>query len=184
MAELCTYPDNEMASDTQIHQFALLMKQMEDLYDVSRVEWDASSVDNRVDLAKSIIDMGCIAPLYYVAVKCRDHRLRLQAVQSLELVFHREGIWDARSTATVARKVMELEESDYFTAAGLFDDLTIFACQEPPTLPEHYRIRNVGFVSSGNPAERILLFGRRPQGKGVRSCIAEYHMSSQSWVDV
>ncbi|KAJ5604858.1 hypothetical protein N7510_010012 [Penicillium lagena] len=184
MAELCSYPDNEMASDTQIHQFAHLMKQMENLHDVSRAEWDAISVDDRVNISRSIVDMGCIAPLYYVAVKCRVHRLRIQAVQLLESVFHREGIWDARATASVARKVVELEEGDYFISGGLSDDLSIFDCQGQPTLPEHYRIHNVGFVLSGNPAETIFLLGRRHEGKSVRSCIAEYRMGSQSWIDM
>ncbi|KAL6235109.1 hypothetical protein BDW75DRAFT_230613 [Aspergillus navahoensis] len=59
-----------------------------------------------------------IGPMYYAAVRCRNPFLRRRA---LDILFHyskREGMWDARLYAQVAKLVVEIEESQ---------------CPEPPT---------------------------------------------------
>ncbi|KAL4981728.1 hypothetical protein BDW68DRAFT_171941 [Aspergillus falconensis] len=59
-----------------------------------------------------------IGPMYYAAVRCRNPFLRRRA---LDILFHyskREGMWDARLYAQVAKLVVEVEESQ---------------CPEPPT---------------------------------------------------
>jgi hypothetical protein len=45
-----------------------------------------------IDISRSTIDLGLIAPLYYTAVKCRVHRITLQAIRLLETIFYKEGI--------------------------------------------------------------------------------------------
>ncbi|KAJ3496808.1 hypothetical protein NLG97_g2386 [Lecanicillium saksenae] len=101
IAELSFCAGNEMAFDTQLHRFTSMLRLLQDLYQVDQT---------KPDLRHFIMDLGCLAPLYYIATKCRDHVVRWQGVKMLESVFHREGIWDAPVTAAVARKVVEEEE--------------------------------------------------------------------------
>ncbi|KAL4885674.1 hypothetical protein BJY04DRAFT_214463 [Aspergillus karnatakaensis] len=68
----------------------------------------------RCDMAHTIIDVGWMIPLFYTAIKCRDRRVRRRAVRLLESTNHREGIWDAKVTACIARRVMEIEEGDFY----------------------------------------------------------------------
>ena len=57
------------------------------------------------------LDMGVIAPLYFTAIKCRDHDTRQKAIDLLDRWPCREGVWDQRALAKLARKAMEIEES-------------------------------------------------------------------------
>ncbi|KAL5336652.1 hypothetical protein BJX70DRAFT_273463 [Aspergillus crustosus] len=70
------------------------------------------------DMSHTIIDIGWMIPLFYTAIKCRDRRVRRTAITLLESTNHREGIWDARVTACIARRVMEIEEGDFYDPFG------------------------------------------------------------------
>jgi hypothetical protein len=65
-----------------------------------------------LNMSRCIVDIGWIPPLYYTAIRCRIHRVRLHAIRLLESTSHREGICDARISAAVARTVMQLETND------------------------------------------------------------------------
>ena len=56
------------------------------------------------------LDMGVVAPMYFTAIKCRDHNIRQKAIDLLELWPCRESVWDQRALAKLARKAMEIEE--------------------------------------------------------------------------
>jgi hypothetical protein len=57
-------------------------------------------------------EMGVIAPLYFVALKCRDGQLRRKAISLLSICTpRREGFWDADILTYVARRAVELEET-------------------------------------------------------------------------
>lgn len=55
------------------------------------------------------VDMGIIAPLFFVATSCRDPLLRREAARLLSSP-RREGTWDAQAAATIAKRVIVLEE--------------------------------------------------------------------------
>ena len=61
-------------------------------------------------LPHSIGDMGPLAPLYYVATKCRIRRIRVHAIALLEEEPRKEGIHDANLIANIARKVIAVED--------------------------------------------------------------------------
>ncbi|KIW71188.1 hypothetical protein PV04_03384 [Phialophora macrospora] len=63
-------------------------------------------------LPHSIGDMGPVTPLYYVALHCRVHRLKVHAIRLIEEEPHKEGIYDAALVTNIARKVMAVEEGD------------------------------------------------------------------------
>lgn len=140
-------------------------------------------------MPRSIIDMGWIAPLYFTAVKCRVHRIRVEAIKLLRTSPHREGIWDAHIAACVAKKVVELEEGDFYQGFDLADD---FSLNTPirdqdyqlPLLPEPYRISEIEASLSGAPMDKILLYCKREQqGVNRRALMSEYSVTEQDWVD-
>lgn len=192
MAELCLCSQDEMAFDSQIYRFAHLLDEIQLLSDISRVDHGfPSSEMGPVDIVHSrgsVMDLGCISPLYYLTMKCRVRRIRLQAIALLEMYTHREGIWDAAIAALVARKVMELEERGFFSDVRRAIPNKLSKCWESqgliePILPESQRVGGVEMVLSGNPTQKIALFGTRHESRSVRSCLAEYDMASRTWVD-
>jgi hypothetical protein len=55
-------------------------------------------------------DLGIVPPLYMVMVKCRDPKLRREALRLLEENPRREGVWDSVATTALGRWVISLEE--------------------------------------------------------------------------
>ena len=80
-------------------------------------------------MSHSLGDMGQFAPLYYVAVKCRVHRLRMHANRLIEEGPRKEGIYDAILIANIARKIMRVEEVDSLEADTTEDE---FQMSDPP----------------------------------------------------
>ncbi len=59
------------------------------------------------------IDMGLIGPVFFAASRCRDPIVRRQAVQILRSPRpRRQGDWDGEAAATVAERIIALEEAD------------------------------------------------------------------------
>lgn len=143
-----------------------------------------------MDMPRSIIDMGWIPLLYFTVIKCRDHYLRGQAIHLLGSSSHREGIWDGRIASCVVRKVVEVEERDFYTGIGVDGDSSFDSPSQPqnsrfPILPQSYRLREVEMVLVGSPMDRILLFCRREQeGVDCRVLVSEYDVGLQRWADV
>jgi hypothetical protein len=75
----------------------------------------ALSVTN---VARFSLNMGYIPPLYLVAIKCREPITKREAISILEESNGREGLWDARLHARVARRWMEVEESSVLIYEG------------------------------------------------------------------
>lgn len=55
-------------------------------------------------------DMGVVAPLYYVCIKCADVPLREQAIELLSRCPRREGMWDSVLGVRMVREFWEMEE--------------------------------------------------------------------------
>ncbi len=118
-------------------------------------------------MSRSIADVGWIPPLYYTALKCRVHRVRLQAIRLLESASHREGIWDSKIAAAVARKVMEIEEDGFYRGMDTADDFSLSSLPglqdlSLPSLPLSARLCEVKVVLPDGPVGSIrLLYKRR-----------------------
>ena len=190
MANVCLWLDDECIFDRYTKDFVSLINHSANnrKTSLSSPRFLALS-GSQTSTSRSVIDIGWIPPLYYTALKCRVHRVRLQAIRLLECTSHREGIWDAKIAACVARKVMDVEEKDFykdfdtancfplFSSPGL-EDLSL------PTLPESYRIHDVEVVLPDGPTDNVLLYLRRKQKGGHwKKLKKEYHMFSQSWID-
>ncbi|PHH64966.1 hypothetical protein CDD81_3603 [Ophiocordyceps australis] len=55
-------------------------------------------------------DLGIVPPLFVVATKCREPRLRRQAIQLLSSSARREGMWDSQLAARIGQWIMQVEE--------------------------------------------------------------------------
>ena len=141
----------------------------------------------------SISDIGWIAPLYFTAIKCRNHRLRYQAVKLLQSTPHKEGIWNATLAVRVARQVMEIEEGnfydDYVVKDEEFDKLAVPTEEDlaaAPSLPEEFRLDQIDIVLPDDRAGKLILkCFRRRRNAGVIECISkEYDLPSRQWRDI
>ncbi|RDW88439.1 hypothetical protein BP6252_00471 [Coleophoma cylindrospora] len=58
------------------------------------------------------LDLGIVPPLFVVATKCRDRKLRREAIRLLVSSPRREGMWDSILSGRAALWIMEIEEED------------------------------------------------------------------------
>jgi hypothetical protein len=64
------------------------------------------------------LDTGLIVPLYFVAGKCRDSRIRRKAIQLLRASERQEGVSNSLMTAKVAERLVEIEEEGLLDREG------------------------------------------------------------------
>jgi hypothetical protein len=88
----------------------VFLSMLEHTVDVFKQYLRARTITNNVNIHDSIGEYGFIVPLYYIATKCRVHRIRLHAIRLLRENPYKEGPWDSSLAANIAHTVMELEE--------------------------------------------------------------------------
>lgn len=127
----------------------------------------AKSIPDNVNLHDSIGEYGFIAPLYYTAIKCRHHRIRLHAIRLLRVVPLKEGTWDSFTAANIAETVMEVEEEGHFYGLNGKDD---FRLSEIPSLedsyswplmPEHNMFHDVEVTTREGLANEVVVTCKR-----------------------
>lgn len=62
------------------------------------------------DVPTLTLEMEILYPLYFVASKCRDGRLRREAISLLDSRERQEGIWNSILTTFLAKRLVEIEE--------------------------------------------------------------------------
>jgi hypothetical protein len=169
MADTCLWLDDESIFDSYTEQFVFLINQSVNMWKIGSPGQPLPG--HYMNMSRSIVDIGWIPPLYYAALKCRVHRVRLQAIRLLESASHREGIWDSKIAVCVARKVMEIEERDFYRDVDTVDDFPLSSSPglrdlSLPTLPQSYRIHEVKVVLSNDPMDSVFLFYRQKQTNG------------------
>lgn len=116
MVDVCLRPDDEMAFDSSCHGFVSLIAQSVDFLEAVRVLHNSNHplvFGSGPKLFLFNADIGWTPPLYYTALHCRIHRVRLRALHLLRALPSKEGIWDSRFAASVAEEVMRIEEGDF-----------------------------------------------------------------------
>ena len=191
MVEMCLHHNDESRYDSHTEQFVALINRKARLWHIRSSYPEIEVLPGHcVNMAKSVVDIGWIPPLYYIALKCRIHRIRVHAVRLLETSSHREGMWDSNITACIARKVMEIEERDFYKNSTL-DDFSLSRLLDSEDLsqsaiPESYRICDVKAVLSDGPEDSVFLYYKQKQkdeSKGWKTCVKEYHLPTQCWFD-
>lgn len=161
MAETCFRSASELAYDAYTEDFASIINESTEIITIGRkvatAMWDERVSQN------ALADVGYIPPLYFVALKCRVHSIRLQAIRLLDSLPHKEGIWDSRLVTRVAQEVTAIEEmgfysyDDDFASGGLFGDESILERQ----LPEVNRLHHVQVVLPNDPTDKAILVAKR-----------------------
>jgi hypothetical protein len=109
----------------------VFLSMLEHTVDVFKKYSQARALIDNVNLHDSIGEFGFIAPLYYMAIKCRTHRIRLHAIRILREIPYKEGSWDSFVAANIAHTVMELEERYVYCKRGIDENFSLY---EVPTL--------------------------------------------------
>ena len=191
MAHACIWPTCEWIFDLHRDDFATIIAiavnlRKRTLSAPKRLIGDDSGI------SKAIGDMGWIPPLYYAAIKCRVHRIRLQAIRLLDASPHKEIIWDSDLLAAVAQKVMEVEERGFYEDKDERNtsDINVIKLPETrhffmPALPSRYRIHEVRVLLADDPLRNTVVLCRTKTDDGSWTVIAgEYDAISQRWVAV
>ncbi|KAL4812127.1 hypothetical protein BDW67DRAFT_193972 [Aspergillus spinulosporus] len=121
-----------------------------------------------------MIDTGLFPPLYFTALKCRNHATRHQALAILRQYVHMEGLWTGPMLARVAGHVVSLEEKHFGDILAKATTSTTVSM----VLPEFSRIYCV----------ECRLPARRHQGSNIASLILrrfrhELGSAGSWWID-
>ncbi|CZR64470.1 uncharacterized protein PAC_14368 [Phialocephala subalpina] len=100
------------------------------------------------------LDTHLITPLYFVASRCRHPVVRRDAIACLFAANRQEGLWESRTIARVAQRVMELEEEG---VEGVIVDGT--------EIPGWKRISDVQPVLDSNGRRAAIHYNRKPGGR-------------------
>ncbi|KKY20217.1 putative transcription factor cys6 [Phaeomoniella chlamydospora] len=95
-------------------------------------------------------DLGIIPPLYLVACRSRDPRLRRRAISLLKLSNRREGVWDSNTASRLSERILAIEEQ------GMPN---IHSCTD---IPESHRIRLVATNAHPDNGKLELYYIRAP----------------------
>jgi hypothetical protein len=131
MVGCCLCPEDESLFDSHIENFVSIIDQSVSMWKITTSGPRVIPSWYDTNMSHSIIDIGWIPPLYYTALKCRVHRVRLQAIRLIESATHREGIWDSKIAASVARRVLEIEENDFYADIDTADNFLLSSSPEP-----------------------------------------------------
>ena len=190
MARVSLSTSDESSYDQSNPQFLTLLNQLVYLWRTTKHDLQLHGIlPYHMDMSRSIIDVGWIFPLYFLAIKCRIHRIRTHAVGLLERTFHREGFWDSMIAAHVAKKVVQMEEGDFYREAELKDTFSL--CTLPvmqelqlPALPASSRLQELQVVLPGSPVSSLLLLSTvRAQSGDHQLLLSEYDLQRRQWKD-
>ncbi|KAK7751556.1 hypothetical protein SLS62_006506 [Diatrype stigma] len=194
MVETCLGSSSESAYDPHTDLFAALLAHSTETWELFTSGDTEALLGHQNEAFKCSLDLGGSPPLYYTALKCRVRRIRLHAARLIDAIAHKAGFWDTTLTAAVARKVIEIEEGDFYASSErrvlIDDDFPLSSVPEDqdlsllPVLPESRRVQNVRVVLPGDPAGVLTLScTRKPPGgsHAQETIVKEYNLVSQSW---
>ena len=188
MSEVCLQPEDESCFDTHTDGFVALIRQAIDLSNtIMSTDLSNTPFDHTPGISPFVADLGWIPPLYYTAIKCRIHRIRLQAIRLLDSITSKEGIWDAVFAASIAREVMRIEEGASYGNVPLEDDFPLHSTPSRqalavPPVPEANRIHGLRVALPINLTKKVILTGRRKQKNGSWEMLhRECDAYSQCW---
>ena len=111
----------------------------------------------------------------------------MHAVKLLEAAPHKEGTWDAKLAAAVARRVISTEEQELYNnirMADDFDPLAAPSAQEMllPVLPKAHRLHELKVALPDDPTGRLVLRCNRRGETGLWEVIVwVYDLPSELW---
>ncbi|KAI0451153.1 hypothetical protein F5B21DRAFT_389240 [Xylaria acuta] len=190
----CTWPACETMYDRYTADFISLIERLIMIWKahVARPVWHhapwVTEMPRRI--SHSVGDKGWIPLLYFVAVKCRVHRIRLQAIKLLSQTMHKEGIWDSRLVLIITREILRIEEGDYYQGFEKDDGFSVVSIPTErdvtlPPLPDYHRLYNihVGLPEHSMGILTLEYDQRRENGVGAVRKKRCYDLEERHWVD-
>lgn len=141
--------------------------------------------DPEPDSPNSLSDMGWIAPLYFTAIKCRNRRIRHQAIRLVAQFPHREGIWSSSTAVALSTKIVQIEEAGFYhEEMQTFDMLTNPTEKDLqiPYLPAWARVGEMEVILPQNKADKLVLMYRRAHDEILAT--TEYNQISEHWINI
>ncbi|KAI1814004.1 hypothetical protein GGS20DRAFT_550509 [Poronia punctata] len=191
----CSWPVCERMFDLFTADFIFLIKQLVGIW-VAHITRPIWRIDPRIALesprsvSHTVGDKGWIPLLYFVAVKCRVHRIRHQARRLLTRTVHKEGTWDSFLTLAVVSEIIRLEEGDFYRSSGADDsfDITVVPTEtdiSQTPLPDSRRLYNIQVRLPEHPLGVMTLAYdiKEENGKGVLRRERCYNLRTRHWVD-
>jgi hypothetical protein len=116
------------------------------------------------------LDEGLVQPLFFIATRCRDGRIRQQALVQLRKLPSQEGIWHVETTLRTAEVCVAFEEADCGKEIAMCEDV-----------PEWKRIHSASFQGamdpSGKPIVQVRMAVRRNGMDGeFDDCVENFDM--------
>ncbi|KAI0099397.1 hypothetical protein F4814DRAFT_433106 [Daldinia grandis] len=174
MVDTCLQPEDQMIYDTYTKSFKTLMDQLNYIRSLSLAP-PMATILHFSDTSSSIADLGAIPALYYVALKCRVHTIRHEALVFLLTITHKEGIWSAHLAARMIEEVINIEEGDFYANSDAVKAV----------LPESHRIHDIEVQQpDGYEGTAILQCKRRFDDSNWETITIEfvYDMKTRCWV--
>ncbi|KAL4756676.1 Zn(II)2Cys6 transcription factor domain-containing protein [Aspergillus foveolatus] len=143
MASTCLY-----AEETLYDQFLAQFRRIIDLAKACTEHFETAFCTRSSSIGVPV-SMGVIYPLYFVATKCRDSRVRQEAIEVLSSIPYPDGVWEGRILEVIAQRAKVVEE------LGLNADQLV---------PEFKRIHVLGLAVHPESRKVCVEFRRRPNG--------------------
>ncbi|CAJ2502416.1 Uu.00g098100.m01.CDS01 [Anthostomella pinea] len=174
MISTCLSPTSETRFDAHADVFLRLLTQLVEMWKVTckgPVWHDRIMAPLPPKIYWAVADKGWLPLLYYTALKCRNHRLRVHAIKLMGALPYREGIWNGALLIPIAREVVRIEERDFYDGTELDDD---FHCGSVPEkrelcaqpLPEANRLNGVQIALPDHAMGKVTLKCRRRHEDG------------------
>ncbi|KAI0012617.1 hypothetical protein F4779DRAFT_15707 [Xylariaceae sp. FL0662B] len=168
------YPPGESRFDIHTANFNSILNQTTELRDIARFAPPAEQFPPRhADMTHFTADLGGKPPLYYTALKCRVHRIRLRAIELLNALPSNDGAWNSPLVASVAREVVKMEEESFSKDFDIDHNLLVpnHSLEGDdtlsPLLPESSRFHDVcmGLPDECNGKVTVTCKRRRDDGR-------------------
>ncbi|GAP84596.1 putative Zn2 Cys6 DNA-binding protein [Rosellinia necatrix] len=189
----CLEPARETMYDSCTADFIFLVEQLVAIWKahVARPVWHLNPWTTEMPrrISHSVGDKGWIPLLYFIAVKCRVHRIRLQAVRLLSQTVHKEGVWDSKLVLIIAKEIIRTEEGDFYKDFNDDDKFNVVSIPTIhditlPPLPDYCRLYNVRVGLPEHPLGVLTLeYGyRREDGSSIGRRRRYYDLKVSRWV--
>lgn len=165
----------QTAYDMLTDEFDSLMNTAEE---IERIESSHASAAGTLDRPMFNVAMGVVSAVFFTCIRCRDRSIRYRALSYLKKTKRRETLWDAAVVASVAEKLVAIEEeaaARYWNAAEAVDpDVSLRNAggltHSAKSLPETERIEilHVDFTDSETSA-KISFINKNGSSKHQRT---------------
>ncbi|KAH8815866.1 hypothetical protein F5884DRAFT_198321 [Xylogone sp. PMI_703] len=104
--------DPKCTPESELSHLLQFMPDFELIVNMSKSLIQASEEDAKNGASPLVFstDLGLVAPLYYVCVKCPSQAVRKEAIELLTRAPRKEGMWDSNAGVKLIREFWEFEE--------------------------------------------------------------------------